>query len=87
MLIKTSNPDPYNIKVDITDNGVGISQEDISRIFQPFYSVKQNASGIGLGLAIVHGIVQSHKGKIEVVSEPGKGTTISVLFKLVNSQI
>ncbi len=87
VLMKTTNPDEYLIKMDITDNGVGISQEDISRIFQPFYSAKQNASGIGLGLAIVHGIVQSHKGKIEVVSEPGKGTTMSVLFKLVNKEI
>ncbi len=87
VLIKTSNPDMEHIKVDITDNGVGIAAEDISRIFQPFYSAKQNASGIGLGLAIVHGIVQSHKGKIEVTSESGKGTTMSVLFKLVNKEI
>ncbi len=87
VLIKTSNPDQEHIKMDIADNGVGIAPEDISRIFQPFYSAKQNASGIGLGLAIVHGIVQSHKGKIEVVSEQRKGTTISVLFKLVNNEI
>lgn len=83
IMIKTSNPDEEHIKMDIVDNGVGIAAEDISRIFQPFYSAKQRASGIGLGLAIVHGIVQSHKGKIEVVSEPGKGTTMSVLFHLI----
>lgn len=82
VLIRTSNPDEDCIKTDICDNGVGIAAEDISRIFQPFYSAKQQASGIGLGLAIVHGIVQSHNGKIEVVSNPGKGTTMSVLFKL-----
>ena len=87
VLIKTSNPDQEHINVDITDNGVGITSEDISRIFQPFYSAKQNASGIGLGLAIVHGIVQSHKGKVDVISEPGKGTTMTVLFKLVNKEI
>ena len=83
ILIRTSNPDDEHIKMEISDNGVGIAAEDISRIFQPFYSAKQRASGIGLGLAIVHGIVQSHKGKIEVVSEPGKGTTMSVVFKLL----
>ncbi|QIA07505.1 HAMP domain-containing sensor histidine kinase [Draconibacterium halophilum] len=83
VLIKTSNPDAEHIKMDIVDNGVGIATEDISRIFQPFYSAKQKASGIGLGLAIVHGIVESHKGKIEVVSEPGKGTTMSVVFNLI----
>ncbi len=87
ILIKTSNTDEDHIKIDISDNGVGIAAEDISRIFQPFYSAKQNASGIGLGLAIVHGIVQSHSGKIEVVSEPGKGTTMSVLFKLLKNEI
>lgn len=86
VLIRTSNPDEDHIKMDISDNGVGIAAEDISRIFQPFYSAKQRASGIGLGLAIVHGIVQSHKGKIEVVSEPGKGTTMSVLFKLIKNE-
>ena len=86
IIIRTSNPDDEHIRVDICDNGVGIAAEDISRIFQPFYSAKQRASGIGLGLAIVHGIVQSHKGKVEVVSEPGNGTTMSVLFKLLNNE-
>jgi two-component system, NtrC family, sensor kinase len=86
IIIRTSNPDDEQIKMDIVDNGVGIAAEDITRIFQPFFSAKQNASGIGLGLAIVHGIVQSHKGKIEVVSDPGKGTTMSVIFNLVNDK-
>jgi two-component system NtrC family sensor kinase len=84
--MKTSNPDEKHIKLEISDNGVGMAQEDISRIFQPFFSAKQNASGIGLGLSIVHGIVQSHKGKIEVDSEPGKGTSMSIIFALVNSK-
>ena len=86
ILIRTTNPDEEHIKMDIIDNGVGIEAEDISRIFQPFYSAKQRASGIGLGLAIVHGIVQSHKGKIEVISEPGKGTTMSVIINLVKNE-
>lgn len=86
ILIRTSNPNEEHVKMDIRDNGVGIAAEDISRIFQPFYSAKQRASGIGLGLAIVHGIVNSHKGKIEVVSEPGKGTIMSVLFKVMKNE-
>lgn len=86
IIIKTTSPDSGHIKLDIIDNGVGIAKEDVSRIFQPFYSAKQNASGIGLGLAIVHGIVQSHKGKIEVNSEPGKGTTMSIRFDLIKKQ-
>lgn len=82
ILMKTSNPDEDNIRLDITDNGVGISQDDIAHIFEPFFSAKQNTSGIGLGLAIVHGIVQSHKGKVEVDSELGRSTTISIILPL-----
>jgi len=85
ILMKTSNPDNEHIKLEISDNGVGIAQEDIPHIFQPFYSAKQNASGIGLGLAIVHGIVQSHQGKIEINSEAGKGTTMSIILSLIKT--
>ncbi len=86
ILMKTSNPDEDHIKLEIKDNGVGISAEDIPHIFQPFYSAKEKASGIGLGLAIVHGIVQSHHGRIEVESELGKGTNMSIILPLLNSQ-
>ena len=76
--IITSNPDEDHIKLEITDNGLGIAPEDIPHIFEPFFSTKEKASGIGLGLAIVHGIVQNHNGKIDVDSELGKGTTLSI---------
>ncbi len=85
ILIKTSNPHEDYIKIEITDNGVGIAPEDILHIFEPFFSAKQKASGIGLGLAIVHGIVLSHKGKVEAVSEFGKRTTISVILPIVKN--
>ncbi|MFC2115885.1 sensor histidine kinase [Bacteroidota bacterium] len=85
ILIKTSNPDEENIQLDITDNGVGIAAEDIPHVFEPFYSAKGKASGIGLGLSIVHGIVQSHNGKVEVISELGKGTTISIILPLIQN--
>ena len=83
--VKTSNPDPDTIKLEISDNGIGISQEDIPHIFEPFFSTKQQARGIGLGLPIVHGIIQSHKGKINVKSEPGHGTTISIELPTIRS--
>lgn len=82
IIIKTSNPDDNTIKIDIKDNGIGIDPEDIPHIFEPFYSTKEKASGIGLGLAIVHGIIQSHNGKIEVHSQVGKGTTISITLPI-----
>ncbi|MFW6277611.1 MAG: sensor histidine kinase, partial [Prolixibacteraceae bacterium] len=86
ILMKTINPDENHITFEVSDNGIGIPKEDLSRIFQPFFSAKQKASGIGLGLAIVHGIVQNHNGKIEVDSEPGKGTTMSITLNLVKNK-
>ena len=71
--------------LEIQDNGTGIASEDIPHIFEPFFSTKEKASGIGLGLAIVHGIVQSHNGTIEVDSELGKGTSISIQLPLAKS--
>jgi len=85
IVIHTVNPDENHIRVEFIDNGVGIAEEDIPYIFEPFFSTKEKASGIGLGLSIVHGIVQNHKGKIEVKSERGKETVISVSFPLINT--
>lgn len=84
--IRTSNPNQDTIKVEITDTGTGISPDDISHIFEPFFSTKRDTSGIGLGLAIVHGIVETHKGKIEVNSILGKGTMMSIIFPLVGTK-
>ena len=85
IMIKTKNPDEDTICIEISDNGLGIAEEDISHIFEPFFSTKQDVSGIGLGLAIVHGIIQNHKGKIHVDSELEHGTTISVNLPLIKS--
>ena len=85
IVVKTSNPDDDTIKLEISDNGIGISPEDIPHIFEPFFSTKQAVSGIGLGLPIVHGIMQSHKGKISVKSAPGQGTTIAITLPLIKS--
>jgi two-component system, NtrC family, sensor kinase len=85
IVFRSENPDGHSIRVEITDNGSGISEDDIPHIFEPFFSTKENTSGIGLGLAIVHGIIQSHKGRIEVKSERGSGTTISFTLPLLRS--
>ena len=82
ILIRTSNPDQEHIQVEIIDNGTGIAPRDIPHIFEPFFSAKEKVSGIGMGLAIVHGIIQSHHGKVEVKSEPGVGTTLSIILPL-----
>jgi two-component system NtrC family sensor kinase len=83
IVISTKNPDQDTVRIDISDNGIGIPADDIPHIFEPFFSTKHDTSGIGLGLAIVHGIVKSHNGKIEVKSELGKGATISITLPLV----
>ena len=82
IIMRTKNPDEHSVSIEIFDNGVGISEEVLLHVFEPFYTTKQGVSGIGLGLPIVHGIVQRHNGKIEIDSEPGKGTTISIILPL-----
>ncbi len=81
--IVTDNPDDGHIRVEIRDTGSGINPQDLPHIFEPFFSTKQNSSGIGLGLSIVHGIVENHKGRIEVDSEPGKGTTMTLILPII----
>jgi two-component system NtrC family sensor kinase len=82
IIIRTRNTDNSSVRLEISDNGSGIPPEDIPHIFQPFFSTKRDARGIGLGLAIVHGIITNHSGKIEVDSVVGRGTTISLIFPL-----
>ncbi len=65
--------------VDITDNGIGISEENLSRLFEPYFTSKRN--GMGLGLASALNIIQSHNAHIDVKSELGKGTSFIIGFK------
>ncbi|MBO4293892.1 MAG: response regulator [Alphaproteobacteria bacterium] len=70
------------IVISVTDTGCGIKKENLSRIFDPFFSTKQNVvgSGTGLGLATVYGIVSKSKGLIKVESQEGQGTTFKIYF-------
>ena len=68
--------------IEIQDNGVGISQEDIKRIYDPFFTTKEVGKGTGLGLSVCYGIIQEHSGRISVVSQPGTGTTFRLQLPL-----
>lgn len=63
------------VLIEISDNGCGIEKESLSRIFDPFYTTKPVGKGTGLGLSLSYGIVQKHRGTLEVESEVGQGTT------------
>ncbi len=71
-------PEEDSIRFTVADNGKGIPAENLSSIFEPFFTTKQDYHGVGLGLAVVHGIVQSHMGKIEVKSQPGVETAFII---------
>ena len=68
------------VAVAIQDTGTGIAPEQMGLIFQPFYTTKPEVQGTGLGLSVCQGIVRSHRGEIRVESEPGKGSTFTVLL-------
>jgi signal transduction histidine kinase len=77
-----ASADPRHLRIEVADNGIGIAPEDQRGIFEPFYQADRKLSrsreGCGLGLAIVRDIVRAHGGRIEVASEPGKGTVFTV---------
>jgi len=72
----------------VSDTGIGISSEDIERIFEPFYTKKvMGRSGTGLGMAVVWGTVKDHKGYIDIQSTEGKGTTFTLYFPVTRKEI
>jgi two-component system, NtrC family, sensor kinase len=68
------------VVVEVEDTGVGIPREDQAKIFEPFYTTKQPGRGTGLGLSICYGIVEDHRGRIEVDSVPGRGATFRLFL-------
>jgi signal transduction histidine kinase len=66
------------LKLEVQDTGYGISPENMRKLFTPFFSTKKEVKGVGLGLAISYGIIQRHRGKIEVQSQEGKGSNFTI---------
>lgn len=74
------------IRIDVSDTGVGISRENMDKLFTPFFTTKEKGKGVGLGLSVVHGIIERHHGKIEIKSNPGAGTTFSIYLGIVDEE-
>jgi two-component system, NtrC family, sensor kinase len=79
--VRTSaNGSDAMVVLEVSDNGEGITPENLAKIFDPFFTTKPEGKGVGLGLAVVYGIVQEHGGEITAVSKTGEGATFTVVL-------
>jgi len=72
--------DKENVKIEISDTGIGIKEEHIKKIFDSFFTTKDTVKGVGLGLSVCYGFIKDHEGDIKVKSNVGEGTTFSIAF-------
>lgn len=77
-----TSADSSSVVMTISDNGEGIPKENLSKIFDPFFTTKPEGKGVGLGLAVLYGIVEAHGGEVDVKSKVGEGTTFTVTLPL-----
>ena len=80
------DPDGEHFRIVVSDNGIGIREEDRSRLFEPFFQAQDNKPGTGIGLSIVKNIVDLHHGTISVSSEVGKGSTFTIVLPVAQEQ-
>ncbi|GJL60719.1 MAG: hypothetical protein NPIRA03_35760 [Nitrospirales bacterium] len=83
----TLHPTDDSVELTVQDTGTGISREELAKIFDPFFSTKAVGEGTGLGLTVVHGILQEHQGAIRVTSVPGQGTTFIVSLPMYSEEV
>jgi CheY-like chemotaxis protein len=72
--------------LQVSDNGIGMTEETRSRIFEPFFTTKAKGKGTGLGMPVVYGVMQMHNGAIDVRSAVGRGTSIELYFPLITEE-
>jgi two-component system NtrC family sensor kinase len=75
-------PERRGVEMRVHDTGEGIASENLSKIFDPFFTTKPEGKGVGLGLAVLYGIVRAHDGEVEVTSRRDQGTTFTVTLPL-----
>ncbi|HBP86372.1 MAG TPA: hypothetical protein DD706_01590, partial [Nitrospiraceae bacterium] len=81
------HPIDDTVELIVQDSGSGIPEEQLSKIFDPFFSTKAVGEGTGLGLTVVHGILQEHQGAIRVTSVPGQGATFIVSLPIYSEEV
>lgn len=72
------HPEKQTFSIEVKDNGKGMNEEELKKIFKPFYQASENKPGTGIGLSIVKGIVEAHHGQINVTSQPGHGSSFMI---------
>ncbi len=77
-VITRLSSDAERVEIVVSDTGKGIPEENISKLFTPFFTTKDIGKGTGLGLAVAYGIIKMHRGGIEVASKAGEGTTFTL---------
>jgi C4-dicarboxylate-specific signal transduction histidine kinase len=75
-------PNEDSVELCVRDKGEGIAPENLAKIFDPFFTTKVEGKGVGLGLAVLYGIVKAHEGEVEVTSKPNEGSSFSVTLPL-----
>lgn len=82
LTIRTRQATAQEVELCVQDTGEGIAPENLTKIFDPFFTTKSEAKGVGLGLAVLYGIVKAHDGDVEVASRRNEGTTFTVTLPL-----
>jgi two-component system NtrC family sensor kinase len=82
LTIRTRMLTEGEVELSVQDTGEGIAPENLSKIFDPFFTTKAEGKGVGLGLAVLYGIVKAHEGEVEVTSQRNEGTTFTVTLPI-----
>jgi PAS domain S-box-containing protein len=80
ILLRTRNLEDGRVEVLVQDTGCGMTRSVLERAQDPFFTTKEEGKGTGLGLALVYSTVKAHRGQVEILSEPGRGTSVRLLF-------
>ncbi|MDX2046851.1 MAG: HAMP domain-containing sensor histidine kinase, partial [Chitinophagaceae bacterium] len=78
-----SKPDSYKVEIRVRDNGAGIPQKILDKIFQPFFTTKPTGQGTGLGLSLAYDIVKAHGGELKVETREGEGSEFIIQLPVV----